>query len=351
MTIAIEGKSNQGQTNEDLINKVKQNWSVAEDAKLSELVHVYGPVHWPHIAKLMSQRTARQCRERWNIKLNPDVIKGNWTLQEDRTIVELYKSMGSQWTEMAKSLTCRVENDIRNRFYAIKRSCNRNGYETVESAYDDGYFEKSQNVQKNCEKNLETKKKSSGEQLSLISGSTSVETLASDNLTFTESTSINGKKKRKSSERSIESSSNALSFKPKDCSGLKKQHLNLHEAEIQLEMQNNVPVGSNYLFSCFANMCGPFSGLAASQQGYLQPGFQMYMASMPMNYSFMPASANENAFLHNGFSSFGVDSSQLYSDLALRKAVLSHATSDGASPSSFYPINSCYEHIEQYSDN
>ena len=123
-------------------NSVKRNWTVKEDFKLAELVGMHGPKRWPFIAQLMKNRTARQCRERWNIKLNPSIRKGSWSSEEDKKIVELYCVHGSCWSEISKSLHGRVENDIRNRFNAIQRECNRKGYKTMQEAIDADVLDK-----------------------------------------------------------------------------------------------------------------------------------------------------------------------------------------------------------------
>ena len=123
-------------------NAVKRNWTVKEDFKLAEFVGIHGPKRWPFIAQLMKNRTARQCRERWNIKLNPSIRKGSWSPQEDKKIVELYCIHGSCWSEISKSLRGRVENDIRNRFNAIQRECTRKGYKTIQEAIDADVLDK-----------------------------------------------------------------------------------------------------------------------------------------------------------------------------------------------------------------
>jgi hypothetical protein len=45
--------------------------SIQDDAKLREVVAKHGPHNWGHIALLLPNRTAKQCRERWHINLNP----------------------------------------------------------------------------------------------------------------------------------------------------------------------------------------------------------------------------------------------------------------------------------------
>ena len=66
-------------------------------------------------------RSSKQCRERWNNILNPDVKKGNWSADEDKIIFKMYHDIGTQWTKMTAELPGRTENSIKNRFYSNLR--------------------------------------------------------------------------------------------------------------------------------------------------------------------------------------------------------------------------------------
>lgn len=48
--------------------------------------------------------------------MNPEVIKKKWTLDEDLLIVKLYFKYNSRWSEMAKHVPGRTDNQIKNRF-------------------------------------------------------------------------------------------------------------------------------------------------------------------------------------------------------------------------------------------
>ena len=50
-------------------------WFPHEDQKLRQLVDVSGDnIQWSSIAREIKTRNARQCRERWNCYLNPDLM-------------------------------------------------------------------------------------------------------------------------------------------------------------------------------------------------------------------------------------------------------------------------------------
>ncbi len=68
---------------------IKGPWTKPEDDKVIELVMQFGVKSWSHIARELQGRLGKQCRERWYNHLSPDINKAAWTLEEDRTIVEV----------------------------------------------------------------------------------------------------------------------------------------------------------------------------------------------------------------------------------------------------------------------
>lgn len=101
---------------------VKGPWSVEQDRKLLEWINSEGSKHWNQCAEFVGGRTGKQCRERWFNTLNPQIKKGEWSPEEDFIIFETYRTFGSQWTKIAKKLSNgRTENSIKNRFYSTLR--------------------------------------------------------------------------------------------------------------------------------------------------------------------------------------------------------------------------------------
>ena len=60
-----------------------------EDEQVCQLVKQYGMKSWSFIARLLTGRLGKQCRERWYNHLNPDINKEPWTAEEDAMIVEV----------------------------------------------------------------------------------------------------------------------------------------------------------------------------------------------------------------------------------------------------------------------
>lgn len=84
-------------------NKSKNKWSMVEDQLVIDLVVSHGK-NWGFIAKYLPKRTGKQIRERYLNKLDPTLNTGDWTQEEDDTILQIFRSHGTRWSKIAGEL-------------------------------------------------------------------------------------------------------------------------------------------------------------------------------------------------------------------------------------------------------
>ncbi|KAJ3673356.1 hypothetical protein LUZ60_006730 [Juncus effusus] len=101
-------------------------WSAQEDELLREQIAIHGTNNWTSISANFKDKTSRQCRRRWYTYLNSEFKKGGWSQEEDMLLCEAQKILGNKWTEIAKVVSGRTDNAVKNRFSTLCKKRARN---------------------------------------------------------------------------------------------------------------------------------------------------------------------------------------------------------------------------------
>ncbi|XP_076922470.1 transcription factor MYB124-like [Bidens hawaiensis] len=119
INININNNSNGGGGNNKQKERHIVSWSQEEDDILREQIGIHGTENWAIVASKFKDKTTRQCRRRWFTYLNSDFKKGGWSQEEDMLLCEAQKIFGNRWTEIAKVVSGRTDNAVKNRFSTL----------------------------------------------------------------------------------------------------------------------------------------------------------------------------------------------------------------------------------------
>lgn len=92
-----------------------------EDELLLSYINKYGE-DWNAIAKEMPWRTIRQCRDRYNKYLKPDINRNPFTEEEDAMLKNLIKKHGKQWARIGKILGNRTDIIVKKRWAELEKN-------------------------------------------------------------------------------------------------------------------------------------------------------------------------------------------------------------------------------------
>jgi hypothetical protein len=107
-------------------NQNKRNrFTEDDDKQLIQLINQYGILNWNIIADKMISKNARQCKERWDNYMNPNINNGEWTFEEDEFLLKKHEEFGSKWVKIAKHFNNRTDTQCKNRIQKLQRKYDR----------------------------------------------------------------------------------------------------------------------------------------------------------------------------------------------------------------------------------
>eukprot|EP00924_Labyrinthula_sp_SR-Ha-C_P014852 snap_masked-scaffold_9-processed-gene-0.6-mRNA-1 protein AED:0.43 eAED:0.47 QI:0/-1/0/1/-1/1/1/0/207 len=74
-----------------MAHRISRKWTKAEDEELRKVVSIIGTKNWVKAAVHLSNRSPTQCLQRWYQVLQPGLVKGSWSKEEDEILIAVVK--------------------------------------------------------------------------------------------------------------------------------------------------------------------------------------------------------------------------------------------------------------------
>ncbi|KAJ3436675.1 snRNA-activating protein complex subunit [Anaeramoeba flamelloides] len=102
------------------IETKKGMWTDIEDNLLVNAIKLFGDSNWSQVSVFVYGRNSKQCRERWNNQLNPDINRSQFTVEEEELLIQKQKELGNKWTTIAQFFENRPDNMIKNAWHSLR---------------------------------------------------------------------------------------------------------------------------------------------------------------------------------------------------------------------------------------
>lgn len=96
---------------------IRGKFSKEEDKKIIELVNIYGK-NWSEISKVLKTRSGKQIRDRYLNVLDSHLNRGKFTEDEDKKLLRLFLKHGPKWSKIAQFFSNRSSDKIKSRYYS-----------------------------------------------------------------------------------------------------------------------------------------------------------------------------------------------------------------------------------------
>ncbi|XP_061346726.1 transcription factor MYB14-like [Gastrolobium bilobum] len=117
----------------------KGTWTPEEDRKLMAYITRYGCWNWRQLPRFAGlARCGKSCRLRWMNYLRPNIKRGNYTREEEDTIIRLHEKLGNRWSIIASHLPGRTDNEIKNHWHTNLKKRFRKNEVTLTKSIDSG---------------------------------------------------------------------------------------------------------------------------------------------------------------------------------------------------------------------
>jgi hypothetical protein len=101
--------------------EILHKWTPNGDEALKAAVESLGTNDWNAVAACVGRnKNARQCKERWNNFLCPEIVRGGWTAAEDLLLLKKVHEHGNCWVKIAPFFPRRTVNSVLKRYLSKK---------------------------------------------------------------------------------------------------------------------------------------------------------------------------------------------------------------------------------------